>query len=306
MKKKSKKGKKIILGVLAGLLVAVLGFCGFFALKVKAFEEQVGSFDVKKADMFFDTYGDPENPTVLMVHGMYMDGKMLADYCNELSEKYYLIVPTMHGMEGNQDTVFDSIDNECAYIEDYIKTECGGHIEYAYGISMGATTIYNMLERKEITIDKAILDGIYVADQGPMAAYMTSTNYYDFHEKALAGEDFDLGIMTIACKLMGITEEEAKDMVVKDMTANHMTYENMSRAAYACYTYEVDPQAMITDTEIALWCGSDEPYAIKSHNIIKAHIANYTETLFDGYGHGELLSKHREEFVTKVESFFAE
>ena len=30
MKKKSKKGKKIILGVLAGLLVAVLGFCGFF------------------------------------------------------------------------------------------------------------------------------------------------------------------------------------------------------------------------------------------------------------------------------------
>lgn len=304
MSKKRSKGKKIALGIVGTLLLAVIVTGGVFAVRVNEFEKTVKNYEIKKADMVIDTYGDPNDPTLLLMHGMYMDGKMLADYCMDLANDYYLIVPTYHGMEGNQETVFESMDGECQYIEDYLKAEQGGHIDYAYGVSMGGTMIYHMLERGNISIDKVILDGMYAADQGPMAAYMTSTHYYDFHEKALAGEDFDMGIMMIACKLMGITEQEAKDMIIKDMTKNHMTLENMSLAAYANYTYEADPDAMIKDTPVELWCGSDEPYAIKSHNIIKDHIEHYNETIYDGYGHGELLSKHRDLFLENVRAVF--
>lgn len=53
-----------------------------------------------------------------------------------------------------------------------------------------------------------------------------------------------------------------------------------------------------------MWCGSNEPYAQKSQDIIKEHIENYSETIFDGYGHGELLSKHRDIFIEKVREAF--
>nr|MCR5213605.1 hypothetical protein [Eubacterium sp.] len=229
-----------------------------------------------------------------------MDGSMLSDFGQALSEDYYVIIPTLHGMEGAEDTVFDSFDGECESIEKYVDSELGGKLDYAYGISMGATTIYNLLQRDEIKIDKAILDGTYTANQGIFAAYMTSTNYYDFHVKALAGEDFDLGIMKIGCVLMGISEEEGKAFFTEDMTKNPMTFENMSRASYANYTYQVDENALVKNTEVVLWCGSEEPYAIKSHNIIKPHLENYTEKIFEGYGHGELISNHTEECLDLI------
>ena len=304
MNTKKIRRKKIITAAAGTILLVLIAIAVVFAIKVSRFEKMVNNCEIKAADMVIDTYGSPDNPSLLLMHGMYMDGKMLADCCMELSDAYYLIVPTYHGMEGNQETVFESFDTECKYIEDYLITEKGGHIEYAYGISMGGTMIYHMLERGNISFDKVILDGMYAADQGPMAAYMTSSNYYDFHEKALAGEDFDLGIMMIACKLMGISEQEAKDMIVNDMTKNHMTLENMSLAAYANYTYKVDPDIMIKDTQIELWCGSDEPYALKSHELVKPHIEHYKEIVFDGYGHGELLSKHHELFLQSVRQVF--
>ena len=305
MSRKKTKVKKILLGIVGTILLLLITAVGVFAVKVFNFEKRVRSYEVKKADMVIDTYGSPDKPALLLMHGMYMDGKMLAEYCMELSDDYYLIIPTYHGMEGNQEIVFESMDTECRYIEDYLKAEKGGHIDYAYGLSMGATMIYHMLERGNISVGKVILDGMYAADQGPMAAYMTSSNYYDFHEKALAGEDFDLGIMKISCKLMGITEQEAKDMIINDMTKNHMTLENMSLAAYANYTYVPLPDVMIRDTQIDLWCGSDEPYALKSHEIVKEHMEKYKETIFDGYGHGELLSKHREECMKKIREVFS-
>jgi len=304
MSTKKKRVKKVIIGIIGTIFLLLIAIAGVFAIKVISFEKTVNGYEIKEADMVIDTYGSPDNPSLLLMHGMYMDGKMLADCCMELADDYYLIVPTYHGMEGNQETVFESIDTECRYIEDYLISEKGGHIEYAYGVSMGGTLIYHMLERGKISIDKAVLDGMYAADQGPMAAYMTSSNYYVFHEKALAGEDFDLGIMMIACKLMGISEQEAKDMIINDMTKNHMTLENMSLAAYANYTYKVDPDVVIKGTQIELWCGSDEPYALKSHKLVKPQIENYNETVFEGYGHGELLSKHHELFLQSVRQVF--
>ena len=304
MSAKKTKAKKILFGIAGTILLVLILTVGIFAIKVSGFEKRVNNYEIKEADMVIDTYGSPDNPALLLMHGMYMDGKMLAEYCMELSDDYYLIIPTYHGMEGNQEIVFGSFDTECRYIEDYLISETGGHIEYAYGLSMGATMIYHMLERGNISVDKVILDGIYAADQGPMAAYMTSTYYYDFHEKALFGEDFDLGIMKVSCKLMGITEQEAKDMIINDMTKNHMTLENMSLAAYANYTYVPAPDVFIKDTKVELWCGSNEPFALKSHGIVKEHIENYNETIFEGYGHGELLSKHRDIFMEKVREEF--
>ena len=78
----------------------------------------------------------------------------------------------------------------------------------------------------------------------------------------------------------------------------------MSLAAYANYTYVPDPDVFIKDTQVELWCGSNEPFALKSNGIVKEHIENYNETIFEGYGHGELLSQHRDIFMENVREVF--
>ncbi|MBQ1412363.1 MAG: hypothetical protein IIY93_04140 [Clostridia bacterium] len=61
------------------------------------------------------------------------------------------------------------------------------------------------------------------------------------------------------------------------------------RNAHEQYTYTQSPEIAKTNAKIYLWCGSKEPYAIKSHHIIKRYITNYEETVFDGCAHGELF-----------------
>ena len=65
-------------------------------------------------------------------------------------------------------------------------------------------------------------------------------------------------------------------------------------------TYHARPEISKSSAKVYLWCGSKEPYAIKSHNILKKYLKNYEETIFDGYGHGEMLLKHRIEMCKRI------
>jgi hypothetical protein len=67
------------------------------------------------------------------------------------------------------------------------------------------------------------------------------------------------------------------------------SYESMKRNFYENYTYRANPKLKDTDTKVYLWCGSKEPYALKSHKILKKYLKNYEEEIFDGLAHGELL-----------------
>lgn len=66
------------------------------------------------------------------------------------------------------------------------------------------------------------------------------------------------------------------------------------------YTYHTRPEIAKNKTMVHLWCGSKEPYAIKSHNILKKYLKNYKEEIMDGYGHGEFLMKHQIEVCNKI------
>ena len=51
-----------------------------------------------------------------------------------------------------------------------------------------------------------------------------------------------------------------------------------------------------------MWCGSKEPYAIKSHKILKKYLKNYREEIMEGLGYGEFLTKHSEGCCGKIHS----
>lgn len=65
------------------------------------------------------------------------------------------------------------------------------------------------------------------------------------------------------------------------------------------YIYRTRPEIAQNETMVYLWCGSKEPYALKSHKELKKYLKNYKEEIMEGLGHGEFLLKYRDECCKK-------
>ena len=260
---------------------------------------------VKQIPMHFDVYGSPSNPSLVLMHGMLMDGSMMKPLVDRLKDRYYLIVPTMHGSMGEKETTFRSIDGEAACIEDYVIENLNGHLDGFYGISMGATVAWSVLEHDRIRVDKAVLDGLYVAHQGLWCAYFTSTMMYEMHHQiALGNRNYKIPFMMKYCGvMMGYGQEKMRRMLEDNFTANDVTFGNMRRVGYYEYTYRVNPDAAVNDTEVRMWCGSKEPYAKKSDRIAMSHIRHCREEVFQGYSHGDLMSVHPDQCAECIRRF---
>ena len=94
-------------------------------------------------------------------------------------------------------------------------------------------------------------------------------------------------------------------MTVKDMAAFSCIYTGFSkitakRNTHEQYTYTQSPNIANTGAKVYLWCGSKEPYALKSHRIIKQYLKNYEEEIFDGYAHGEMFFFEPEKLCEKL------
>ena len=98
---------------------------------------------------------------------------------------------------------------------------------------------------------------------------------------------------------MGLKKE---DLSMMDSLYMGASDESIDRNFVENYTYHTRPEIAVNETMVHLWCGSKEPYAIKSHNILKKYLKNYTEEIMDGFGHGEFLLKHQSECCEKIHS----
>jgi len=107
--------------------------------------------------------------------------------------------------------------------------------------------------------------------------------------------------MNVMMALMG---NEKDDVTGKFMDAMYMNAsdETVRRNFIENYTYHTRPEIARNQTMVHLWCGSKEPYAIKSHNILKKHLPNYVEEIMEEFGHGEFLMKHTADCCEKIHS----
>ena len=80
---------------------------------------------------------------------------------------------------------------------------------------------------------------------------------------------------------------------------------SMRSNVYENYTYRVPADFRISRTKVYLWCGSREPYARKSHRILKKHIADYEERVFEGYGHGQKMIRETAAYLDEVRKILA-
>ena len=119
-----------------------------------------------------------------------------------------------------------------------------------------------LMSRSKVKIDKAILDGIYVAHQGKLCARLGL--------KAFSKMQKNGGVPSKSFKkvlpLMGLDENDLCELKLMYWGGS---YESMKTNLYENYTYRIQDDFRIENTKVHLWCGSKEPYARKSHEILK-------------------------------------
>lgn len=232
------------------------------------------------------------------MHGMLCDWQKFREIFKPLEEEYHVIYPAMNGCFEDS-PAFQSFDDECIEIERYASEKHDGKLDAVIGISQGATLMSILLSRNSINVDKAILDGIYVAHQGKLCALLTL--------KAFARMQKNGGMPSKAfmkaLPLMGLDESDLDEFRLMYWDA---TYENMKANLLENYTYRVPEDFRIDDTKVYLWCGSKEPYALKSHDILKKHITDYEETVFEGHGHGQKMMRDTDDYLNRIRAILSQ
>lgn len=243
--------------------------------------------------MIFNEFGDENDPPVLCMHGMMQDWHSEYEMLKPLEKYYRLIIPAMDGFY-DECPEFTSFADQSRQIEEYVRERYNGKLFGAYGASQGGLMITEILTRNRIKIRTVIMDGVYVAHQGKIAGWMT---YKMFCKYKNTGKFPSL--IHVMMKLMGTMLEEMMGGLEKTLYLG-ASDETVKRNFIENYTYRVKPDISDADSKVYLWCGSKEPYAIKSHNILKRYLKNYEEEIMQGFGHGEFLMKHQSEICDKI------
>lgn len=237
-------------------------------------------------------FGSKENPTLLIMSGMLQDWHSMRTRMQALEEHYRVLYVAYDGMyPGSKD--FTSFADQARQIEEFIQEHYEGKLHGVYGASQGGLMIVELLTRNRVSVKTAITDGVYVAHQGKLCAW--------FGVKAFLWIKKHGGkipkIMDIPMMLMGLGEEDYAMFSALYWDASE---ETIKRNLYENYTYHTRPEIANTPTKVHLWCGSKEPYALKSHNALKKYLKNYEEVIWDGLGHGQMLLKHSRDLCDKI------
>ena len=113
--------------------------------------------------MLFNTFGDPTQKTLMLVHGLGVSYQVFDTLISHLQARYRIIAVQVDGFlinAGNKpvSSVFTSVDDQVGQLVQHIRDVYGGHLDAAYGLSMGGCIVAKLQERADIIIDHVILD----------------------------------------------------------------------------------------------------------------------------------------------------
>ncbi len=249
--------------------------------------------------MQFKEFGTDGKPVILGMHGMCQKWESVYDILKPLENDFKLIIPAMDGFYDGSLSEFTSFSDQARQIEEYVNKNYNGQIDGIYGISQGGLMVIEILSRGNISINKAVTDGVYVAHHGKLAGRMVY-RLLRFYKK----NNRPPKVMDIMVKLMGLDPKDAYEMF--DFVYWSASLESIRKNVYENYTYHVDSNLANTNTMVYLLCGSKEPYAKKSHKILKRYLKNYDEKIVKDLGHAEYAVRHNDELCHDLIRFFSD
>lgn len=243
--------------------------------------------------MEFHEFGNPNAPAVLINHGMMQHWRSQYELLSPLQAHYRLIFTAMDDFYDGSGT-FTTFADQARQIEKYVQARYDGELHGAYGASQGGLLLTELLTRGNIRIKTTIMDGCYVAHQGRIASRVTAWMFRRYKNTGRFP-----ALINVTMKLMGTNLQDMAGDMEKSLYMQ-ATDETVSRNFLQNYTYRTRQELAAWPGMVHLWCGSREPYALKSHRELKRYLEHYEETIMDGLGHGDFLLKYSSEACDKI------
>ena len=94
----------------------------------------------------------------MLIPGLGVSYEIFLPLVELLKDKFRIIAVQVDGFTLGEQTRFTSVDDQAAQAIAFIRNRFDGHLDGAYGLSLGGKILSRILERNEVTIDHAILD----------------------------------------------------------------------------------------------------------------------------------------------------
>ena len=243
--------------------------------------------------MRFRTFGDKSQPSLILLPGLGVSYELFLPLIERLQDRFFIVAAEVDGFVIGEFTTFTSIDDQAAQANAYVNEHLGGHLDCAYGLSMGGKILSRMMERRELGIDHAVLDAAPLLPLpkwlvGPLRHYQcanvwTCYHWTGFWKWVFHSHYFD--VLLDECKKVW---PYGKGKAVLD------GYKDI-------YTHKLES---IDGPDIHFWYGSKESFVARpqAEHLLKlcpdAHIE-----VFPKMNHGQLLVDHPEVVAEKIQRF---
>ncbi|MBR1797796.1 MAG: alpha/beta hydrolase [Clostridiales bacterium] len=243
--------------------------------------------------MRFITHGDISRRKLMLIHGMVNTSSLFDPLLGAL-EDFYVIVCELDGHSEKDESEFISVEDSCEKIERYVIQELNGVLDGLLGFSLGGTIAVELLSRGKIRVGRTILDAAFTVKMG--------IKTYPF--KWL----FQTSILCIK-KGIRIPKPLVESVMGKgnvgimDTLYRGVSLRSISNACLSVYRYEIKDSIRNYSNPITFWHGSNEPYPIKSAELLFDYLPQLEVKVFPDMGHGQMLHEHPAEYARLVESF---
>ncbi|MBR2226697.1 MAG: alpha/beta hydrolase [Bacteroidales bacterium] len=240
--------------------------------------------------MKFNIYGEIGRPTLFLLPGLGVSHEIFFPLIERLKDHFYIVTAGVDGFILGEPSRFTSVDDQARQANQYVQENLGGHLDVAYGLSLGGKILSRMLERNEIVIDHAIMDAAPLLplpkwSVNPLRYYQcanvwTCYHWTGFWRWVFHSHYFDV-LLDECRKVYPYGGGQAVLDGYKDVYTNKLE--------------------SISGPDIHFWYGTKEAFVAKpqaEHLLAlcpEAHIQ-----VFKGMNHGQFLVDHPDEVAQKI------
>ena len=240
--------------------------------------------------MRYQTFGDKSNPSLMLLPGLGVSYELFLPLIERMKDCFYIVAVEVDGFILGAFSAFTSIDDQAVQANEYVKERLDGHLDCAYGLSLGGKILSRMLERREVAIDHAVLDAAPLLPLpkwlvGPLRHYQcanvwTCYHWTGFWKRVFHSHYFD--VLLDECKKVW---PYGKGKAVLD------GYKDI-------YTHKLES---IDGQDIHFWYGTKEAFVAKPQveHLMKLCPDAHVE-VFPKMNHGQLLIDHPEEVARRI------
>lgn len=247
--------------------------------------------------MEFHEFGNVKHPKLLLIHGMAMTWELCFEkIIGELSKEYYLIVPAIDGHNRDKQCEFKCLDDVVKKIEEYILHRYIPDLYGGFGFSMGGTILLKLMEKQNIRFQKVILDASYYLPLGIYSKFISTIitkiiaelrqqkPLHPMYEAFLNFANFDIEFLEKAIA-PEVSERSIKNCLF-ELSNFHLT------------------KPLSISTDVTYWYGSKELFPPKAVEYVKQVLPQTKVKKFEGFGHGELITKHPDQALEEMRKIF--